>query len=87
LEDAAAKLARLAEIAKTGGASADALRFAHSLKSAGAMAGARALSQAAALVEAKLGARNPIAEADALELQRLFADYRAGLKARGLAGG
>jgi CheY-like chemotaxis protein/HPt (histidine-containing phosphotransfer) domain-containing protein len=87
LADAAAKLERLAEIAKTGGASADALRFAHSLKSSGAMAGARALSQAAAQVEAKLGALGPIAEADALEMQRLFAGYREGLKAHGLVGG
>ena len=84
LQDSAAKLERLAAIAKSGGEHADALRFAHSLKSAGAMAGARALSQAAAEVEAKLGAQGLVVEADTLEMQRLLADYQDALRARGL---
>ena len=84
LQDAAAKLDRLAAIAVSGGGDAEAVRLAHSLKSAGAMAGAGALAALAAEIEARLASNEPMVEADAHEMRRLFMHYRDALRKRGL---
>jgi signal transduction histidine kinase/CheY-like chemotaxis protein/HPt (histidine-containing phosphotransfer) domain-containing protein len=84
LQDAAAKLDRLVAIARSGSGDAEAVRLAHSLKSAGAMAGAGALAALATSIEARLASNEPMVEADAHEMLRLFTRYRDALKERGL---
>ncbi|MEQ1864954.1 MAG: ATP-binding protein [Micropepsaceae bacterium] len=86
LADAAAKLDRLAELARDKTATAEVVRLAHSLKSASAMAGATALSQLAARVEKTLAQdAGQVGESDAREMKSHFANYRVALVARRLA--
>jgi len=84
LQDAAAKLDRLAVLARSGGGDAEAVRLAHSLKSAGAMAGAAALAALATTIEARLASNEPMVEADAHEMRQSLTQYRDALKERGL---
>jgi HPt (histidine-containing phosphotransfer) domain-containing protein len=85
VSDAQKKLARLAVLARSGAASEEAARIAHSIKGAGAMAGAIPLSRLAAALERDL-AKNPatLSESDATRLSAAFASYRAALAEKGL---
>lgn len=86
LADTAEKLGQLAKLAGGKGASAEAVRLAHSLKSASAMAGAMALSQLAARIEKMLIRNNAALSAKETDaMQTHFTNYRAALVARGLA--
>lgn len=86
LNDTAAKLKQLHQLAATAPASKDAVRIVHAFKSSSAMTGADALSKMAAALEYDLHlGKAELKSADADKMSELFQRYRDAVVARGLA--
>ena len=76
LQDCAAKLARMAELAGQGEASDEAVQLAHALKSSAGMAGAMALSVQATELEGRLLSNGAgLSHDDARKLRSAFEGY------------
>jgi hypothetical protein len=78
-------LAQLAEIARSGGDSKEAMRAAHSIKSSSLQAGAPMLSKVAAALEARTAEGGAPSPTDTNEMMRLFEAYRTAIVKKGMA--
>lgn len=80
LQDAAAKLKRLSELAEQGTRREEAIQLSHALKSSGAMAGAMALAARARDIEERLLESHELLEHEAQGLKAAFEGYCEGLE-------